>query len=158
MLKVLFTIVATALIAGCAATYSAPDAPRSANVSRKVSASQDQIMKAARQALVLEGYEIVSSDDVSGTLSTAQRNLHFTPAEANCGTTLGIDYLKDKRTDTSVAIGVVALNNMVTVHANVHGQYKPGAVDQNITLTCFSRGAVEATILDRIQELLAAKS
>lgn len=137
------------LIVSCAATYKQPTlvAPQ---ISASVSASKEKIMAAAKKVLVLEGFQITSIDDDAGIISTAPKNLHVTPAQADCGTTMGLDYLKDKRTTTRVAFGVIAEDGRVTVKASIEGEYKPGAVDQNITLTCISRGNIERDMLSKI--------
>jgi hypothetical protein len=66
---------------------------------------------------------------------------------------MGIDYLKDKRTTTRVAFGLIAEDAKVTVKANIEGEYKPGAVDQNITLTCVSRGLLERDMAAKISAM-----
>ncbi|MEO6968246.1 MAG: hypothetical protein ABI132_07315 [Rhodanobacteraceae bacterium] len=146
------TILAAAsalLLSSCAATYKAPDTT-TATTSVAVSASEADILRAAKQALVADGYQLTNSDDSAGVISTAPRDLHVTPSQVNCGTTMGIDYLKDKRTSTRVAFGIIAADHSLTVKANVQGEYKPGAVDQNITLTCVSRGVLEQDIISKI--------
>jgi hypothetical protein len=59
--------------------------------------------------------------------------------------------LKDNRTSTRVAYSVIVDEERVTVRANVEGEYKPGAVDQDITLTCNSRGQLEQQLLQKIR-------
>lgn len=142
-----------ALLSACAMTYKAPDTTASTNTV-SVSATKENILRAAKQALVVDGYQITNSDDSAGVISTAPTDLHVTPSEANCGTTMGIDYLKDKRTTTRVSFGIVAGEGSLTVKANIQGEYKPGAVDQDITLTCVSRGILEQGLIARITAAL----
>jgi hypothetical protein len=100
--------------------------------------------------LVTEGFQITSSDDSAGIVSTAPRDLRVTPEQADCGTTMGIDYLKDNRTATKVGFGVVAEEGKFMIKATIEGNYRPGAVDQNITLTCVSRGVLERALSGKI--------
>jgi hypothetical protein len=137
------------LLSACAATYKAPDTTATADTVI-VRGSKADILQAAKQALVVDGYQITNSDDSAGIISTAPTDLHVTPGQANCGTTMGIDYLKDKRTATRVSFGIVAGDGSLTVKANIQGEYKPGAVDQNITLTCVSRGVLEQALIAKI--------
>lgn len=147
-------IAALALVvSGCAATYAAPTAPNQTATS-KTSSTKAQVLVAARKALVSAGYQITSFDDAAGVISTAPRDLHVTPDQVNCGTTMGLDYLKDNRTTTRVAYGVIASDGQFEVRANIEGEYRPGAVDQNITLTCISRGTLDAAMAQQIRSFL----
>jgi hypothetical protein len=153
-MRLLIVVIACLWLAACAATYVQPTivAPRASDV---VTASKANVLRAARQVLVAEGYQLTGSDDAAGVVSTAPRNLRVTPEQADCGTTMGIDYLKDKRTATRVGFGVIAEDGKLTVKAIIEGEYKPGAVDQNITLTCVSRGLLERDMLTKIKAAVA---
>ncbi len=152
-LRVSPVVLVACVLAACAATYSAPSEPAQ-NASADVTSTRAQILIAARRSLVDAGYQITSSDDASGVISTAPRDLRITPAQADCGTTMGLDYLLDNRTDTQVSFGIIADDNHIDVRANVRAAYKPGAVDQNITLTCVSRGSLESDMITKIKERL----
>lgn len=134
---------------GCAMTYEAPRTTYQAAPTH-FAGSKAEILRASKLVLVAEGFQITSSDDSAGVISTAPKDLRLTPADADCGTTMGIDYLKDNRTTTRVAFGVIAEDSRLTIKANIEGEYKPGAVDQNITLTCVSRGVLERDMTTRI--------
>jgi hypothetical protein len=142
-------VITAVLLVGCAMTYEKP-VTQSATVSAPTKADKAQVIAAARKVFVREGFQILSADESSGTLSTATRNFRLSPEQADCGTTMGIDYLKDKRTTSRLAFGVVAEDGRLTVSTTIDGEYKPGAVDQNITLTCVSRGVVERDMLAKI--------
>lgn len=146
--------VIASLTVACAATYAPPTSitPR---VSASVPASKSRILRVAKKVLVMEGYQITSSDESAGIVSTALRNLRVTPQQADCGKTMGLDYLKDPRTATRVGFGVVAEEDKVTVNATIEGEYRPGAVDQNITLTCVSHGQLEKELISKITADLA---
>jgi len=140
------------VLGGCAATYVAPTA-RAPDTAMAIPGSQSELMAATKQALVTSGFQITSADDAAGTISTAPRAMRLTPAEANCGTTMGIDYLRDNRTSTTVAYGVVVKPNDVRVVATISGTYLPGNDVQSITLTCVSRGVLENQLLTQIAGL-----
>lgn len=142
-------ICACIALTGCAATYVAPTA-HAPDTSMSIPASQAALTSAAKQALIADGFQITSADAAAGTISTAPRALRLTPADANCGTTMGIDYLKDNRTSTTVAYGVIVRPGNVRVIATMSGTYLPGNDVQSITLTCVSRGVLEHQLLDRI--------
>jgi len=141
--------VISSLTVACAATYIQPTtvAPKT---SSSVAASKNDILSSAKRVLITEGFQITNSDDSAGIVSTAPRNLRVTPEQADCGTTMGLDYLKDKRTSTRVGFGVIVEDGRLTVKSTIEGEYKPGAMDQNITLTCVSRGQLENEILAKI--------
>ena len=138
------------MLTGCAATYKEP-ASVYQPLSASLGASKLEVLRGVKQALVLDGFQITNADDAVGVVSTAPRNFRLTPAQADCGTTMGIDYLKDNRTDTKLAYGVLVADGRVTIRTTIEGQYKPGAVDQNITLSCVSRGGLERDLLAKIR-------
>lgn len=137
------------VITGCAATYQKPTSQRPA-VSAPTTAAANQIIATARKVLVSEGYQVLSADEASGTASSALRTLRLSPNEADCGTTMGLDYLKDNRTTTRVAYGIIAEPGRVSVAATIEGEYRPGSVSQDMALSCVSRGVLERALLDRI--------
>src|ERR1700742_2524791 len=108
------------ILSGCAATYQAPQAAAQ-NASAPYKASVADALKAARRALVSAGYQITASDDASGTISTAPRDLHVTPMQADCGTTMGLDYLMDNRPSTRFAYGVIVDAKSILVQSTVQG-------------------------------------
>jgi len=112
--------------------------------------SKAEIMAKAKRTLLLDGFQIASSDDQAGYISTAIKNWKLTPDQADCGTTMGIDYLKDNRTKTEVAFNVIVDEQEIRIRSNIQGEYKPGAVDQNITLTCVSKGSIEKILVQKI--------
>jgi len=145
------TLVFIALLAfaGCAATYSPPEAVAS-QVSISVSAPKIAVLRAAKQVLVADGFQITGSDDEAGVISTAPRDLRVGPEQANCGTTMGLDYLRDVRTSTRVGMGVVVHDGHLTARATIEGAYRLGDLTQDITLTCVSRGILEQIVLEKI--------
>ena len=146
-----FVILAlAALVAGCAGTYARPKTPIQTTSAGVPGKSKVEILIGAPRALVGNGYQITAFDDAAGVISTAPRDLRITPELADCGTTMGIDYLKDIRTTTRVAFGIIASEGRLEVKANIEGEYKPGSTIQNITLTCVSRGALDQEMLQKV--------
>ncbi len=154
LMRVATVCVSVAIVAACAMTYEAPTAV-APKVSQPVKATEKAIMDAAEQVLVSDGYQITYTNGAAGIISTAPRDLHVTPEQASCGTTMGIDYLMDKRTKTTVAFGVLAENNHVSIKATIQGSYRPGDPTEDITLTCVSRGVLESQLMNQITAALA---
>lgn len=142
-------IAASFLFASCAVTYDKPTAIEPVT-SVTMKAETAAILRAAKQTLALDGYQITTLDDSAGIIITAPRPVKITPEQADCGTTMGIDYLLDKRTATRAAINIVVVDRQMTVKAIIAAEYKPGDVVQDITLQCVSRGVIEKDIANRI--------
>lgn len=137
------------LLTGCAMNYKPPTA-LSPMATQRFNHSKSEMFAAARRALVVDGYQIISADLTSGTISTASRDQRVKPDIADCGTTMGIDYLLDNRTTTQVGMGVIVYDSEINVRASIRGEYKPGSVSQDITLTCVSKGRLERDMLQKI--------
>lgn len=135
---------------GCAATYKQPEiaAP---DTFLNITGSQLSLLQAAKRVLVSQGFQITNSDDAAGVISTTPKDIRLTPDLADCGTTMGIDYLKDNRTSSKVGYGVVATDNRIILKANLSANYLPGEVTQGITLSCVSRGVLERDMLAMIR-------
>ncbi len=138
-----------AALGACAVTYAPPIALSPSAVER-FSQPRGIVFNAAKRALVADGYQITNIDEPSGVISTAPRDLRLDSATADCGTTLGLDYLKDNRTSTKVAMGIVVYNAEMEAKANVQGEYKPGSASQDITLSCVSRGVLEREMIHKV--------
>jgi hypothetical protein len=157
LMKRLLAIAPMLFVVACAMTYQSPKtiAPETGLLFQN---SKVAVFKAAQQVLVAEGYQITNANEASGIISTAPRTLRLTPEQADCGTTMGIDYLKDNRTSTWVAFGVIVEERKLTVRANIQGEYKPGQSGiQNITFSCVSRGTLEKSLLDKIMAAAGSK-
>ncbi|OTG79757.1 hypothetical protein B9T33_11510 [Acinetobacter sp. ANC 5054] len=137
-------------LTACATTYKAP-MTLNQSASEQVVGTKEQIFKAAQRALAINGEQIMSANVEAGVISTAARDLRLTPLQADCGTTMGIDYLKDNRTSTKVAYNILIDNGSLDVRTTLQGDYKVGDVTQNITLTCVSRGVFEQQMIQKIK-------
>ncbi len=146
------TVMSATLLAACAATY-APPKITPVDVTRSSSASRSDLLRAARQVLASEGFQIASADEASGVVSTLPRRMRVTPDQADCGTNIGVEnaYLRDGRTQTSLAVNVIAADRRLTVRASVDAFYAPGgSVMQPVTLQCVSKGAIESELAAKI--------
>ncbi len=154
-MKLIKTIAFTTLLSliGCAATYT-PPVSITPDMNHNISGSQAALLRAAKQVLVASGFQITNTDDSAGVISTASRDIHLTPELADCGTTMGLDYLKDNRTSSKIGYGVLVSDNQITIKANMSATYLPGNDTQSITLTCISRGILESELLAKISKLV----
>jgi len=140
-----------ALLVGCAATYAPPTGVSPA-VSVNTVAPRTEILRATKQVLVAEGYQIGAFDDASGIISTAPREVRVSPEHADCGANVGVEnaYLKDSRTRTLLGIGVIIKENTLQIRANIDASYRVGSQMQDMTLICVSRGLLEHELVDKI--------
>lgn len=153
MKNTLLTALIAATLTGCAMTYKQPDT-LATTFSKPLPASKQSILAAAKRTLIDDGYQLTYADADAGIISTAPRNFRITPAQADCGTTMGIDYLKDNRTSSRLGYGISATEGAITIKANIESEYKPGDTLQNITLSCVSRGMLEAELFSKISAAL----
>ena len=151
-MKIAIAATAALIISGCAATYKAPETEARAE-SARISATKEVLMQATKAVLVMEGYQITNSDDAAGVISTSKFAQKLSPVDADCGTTLGIDYLKDNRTTNTVAIGAIVADGVVTLRTSIEGYYAPQATH----LGCASRGVIEKRLLQKIASQVGAK-
>lgn len=149
-------IVSMLLLSGCAATYAPPQSS-DLTASATIPKSKSEILTAARQVIVSQGYQITAFDDRAGIISTAPRNVKIGVDEADCGSTMGINYLWDNRTTTRVGFGVIGSDGKLEVRANIEGEYRPGSAVQDLTLSCRSKGVLDRDMLQRIQTALASQ-
>lgn len=150
MMKTIATALAAAVgLAGCAATYEPPKITP-ATFSAKIDKPKGEIFAAVKRVLVLDGYRILSSDEGAGVISTARRRMRMTEADTDCGTTLGLPYIRDKRTITNIGVGVVVSARGLIITVNIEGEYLKGQVTQGIALKCVSKGRIEQSLGDKI--------
>lgn len=136
-----WTVIVAALAAtGCAATYEVPQVVAQRHAVEH-GGGQAAVKAAAVRVMLSRGYQITGDGD--GYVSTAPKKTKLTPAEADCGTTMGLDYLKDGRTAAQVAVNVVVDGRMLSVAVTITAQYLPGDVAQGVNLQCVSRGVIE---------------
>jgi hypothetical protein len=153
MKKIIYIAALSIIAIGCAATYSPPISLAQSKIER-IDRPKMDIFQAAERALAAGGYQITHADQGSGVISTAPRDLRLQPEIADCGTTMGLDYLLDNRTSTRVAYSIIIHDGRIEIKSNVQGDYRPGAVDQDMTLTCVSRGQLESEMLQKVKSEL----
>lgn len=144
----LITMISTSTFA---IGYKPPEG-ESKSVHQDIQTTKEQIFKASKRALALDGYQITGSDLDAGLVSTASKDYRLTPDQANCGKAMGIDYLKDKRTKTTVAYNIIFDNNSVDIKSNIQGEYKVGSTTFDVTLTCLSKGVIENDLAEKIKQ------
>jgi len=142
-------IASLVLIGGCSTTYQAPSTD-SQHFSGQHDSDKKAVIEKAKKILLMDGYQIQSASNTEGYISTSYKNWKLSPEQASCGSTMGIDYLKDNRTKTEVAINIIVDEETLSVRSNIKGEYKPGTVSQDITLTCVSNGVIESDIAEQI--------
>jgi len=145
-MKIISSIALLSLfIAGCALTYSPPEGSF-APVSRVHSANTENLINKAKNIIASEGFAIQVFDKSGGFMSTAGRDIKLSKDEADCGTTMGINYLSDNRTRTKLAINVFVDDNQIKISAIIEGFYGP----QDTSLKCISKGLIEKRFLGKI--------
>lgn len=147
-------LIPSALLAGCAVTYVPPVATGSNLVTEVIIASKHELIVASQKALALRGDQIQSVNESLGIISTQAQNIKLNPDLADCGKTMGLDYLKDNRTSSKVHFNIILDNNKVSVKAIPSAEYKVGAIDQDMNLTCVSKGVLERRLLADIKQSL----
>lgn len=144
----LISIVSLSLIS-CAATYEAPTL-QPQDFTRSINGSQATIFSATKKALIFDGYQIATSDQEAGVISTDKKLLKLTEQDCDCGTTMGLPYIKDNRTSTHVTIGLVITDNQITIKPTIEGDYLKGHTSQSIEMVCISTGRIEQALFDKI--------
>ena len=150
-MKRILIVVFAVTVLGCATTYKPPILSPTEFVGN-VQGSREGLLKVTKQVLAMEGFQIQNSDDGSGTISTSFRQKRLNEQYCDCGTTLGLPYIKDKKTVTSVALGIVVDENKIIIKANIAGEYlKNVDAVQSIAFDCVSTGLLEKEIFEKVQ-------
>lgn len=152
MEKLRHAVVGVLLVAGlggCTVTSEAP-AIISEYFALEHFSSKQEVLSKARQALLLDGFQILSADLEAGYISTSPKNWKLTPEQASCGANKGMDFLEDNHTKTEVAFNVVVDDKAVIVRSNIQGEYLPEEPAQDLTLNCVSRGVIEVEMVKKI--------
>lgn len=148
-MKKLLILPLALTLSSCAFNYKAPIGE---SKSAKSSISRDMFSKSKR-TLVLNGYKLNLADKQEGLLATNYKVLDVKPEHADCGKTMGLDYLKDNRTKTEIAFTIELQNKTIEVKSDIRAEYRPsgiGGTAQGINLTCISKGVLERKLLNKI--------
>ncbi|HPR53423.1 MAG TPA: hypothetical protein PLU81_16645 [Deltaproteobacteria bacterium] len=153
LLRVSIIVFFHLVLTGCAVTYKMPTASYEP-IKENISGSHEDLFNTSIKVLYSEGYQIIHSDIHTGTITTAKRNIKLSAQECDCGTTLGLPYIKDTRTQTQISLCLAIENNLIVVNADITGNYNVGKIEQDRPLTCVSTGLIERGILQKVQDKL----
>jgi hypothetical protein len=147
-------------LAACASTDStlpsySPSTEVPGSYTHEFDATRDQIMTAAKRAIVSRGYSVADWDPASGTLTTHAIRRRLDPEVADCGTLEGVgNGLASDRTKSRLYVGIVARDGAAAIHATIEAEYRvPGLMDY-LALDCVSSGVVEARVAEAIRAQL----
>ncbi len=149
MLSRTIALTISATLAGCTVNYK-PPITTYAPTAIPIAKTKTELLATAKRTLVSEGWQITTADADAGVLTTQLRTLRLTPADADCGTTMGIDYLKDNRTTSKVGVNILIDDGHLMVKSIIESEYRPGDVTQDMALTCVSRGTIERKVANAI--------
>lgn len=134
-------------LTGCVVAY------KPSEVANKNYVAMSSDMKASlseiKNQLVLDGFSLSVVGD--GVISTLPKRSELSVEDADCGTTMGIDYLKDPRTLEYVAINVLAANGRVTIVTDINAEYLPNNAINGMKMRCMSRGTIESKLLSLVK-------
>ena len=147
-------------LAACASTGStlpsySPSTDVPGSYTHEFDATRDQIMTAAKRAIVSRGYSVADWDPASGTLTTHAIRRRLEPDVADCGTLEGVgNGLASDRTKSRLYVGIVARDGAAAIHATIEAEYRiPGLMDY-LALDCVSSGVVEQRVAEAIRAQL----
>lgn len=101
-----------------------------------------------RQRLEQQGFKISNFDEDEQSLSTEPKAWKLTAAQADCGKSIGIPYLKDRRARTWVTASIRKATEGFELRIKITGQYD--VVPKPKALVCRSLGSVESDIANAI--------
>ena len=111
------------------------------------------LFKKAVKVLALEGYSISNSDAENGIITTNGRQLTLKKEDCSCKVKAkGIDYIRDKRTVTTVTVSIIISEGEVIVKTAIAGEYLKGDAADGRTMECISKGTIENKLLSAICE------
>ncbi len=145
----LLIVLLSAMFAGCAATYKAPEMTP-LKIEETVNGSKVKLFVAAKKVLINEGFAIKYSDENTGTISTSPKTVKLDNTMANCGTTAGVPALSSLKISGKIALDLVTDTNKVSITASVYGD----DVRRNADVTCISTGTLEKDLIQKMQDRL----
>ncbi|HEX4263446.1 MAG TPA: hypothetical protein VH597_03830 [Verrucomicrobiae bacterium] len=148
-MKSALLIIPFLFLLGCASADKSPQIqPR--EVTASVTGDKSMVFKKALFALFQDGYSIASSDESSGFISTQRRQMALTPTDVDIGSTMGIDYMKDKRTTVYVTVTIQVRDGSAVIRTGVDAEYLPNDPVYGKHMTGVSRGTIENRIASLI--------
>ena len=153
-IKRFILILITLLSFGCGAVQYSPPTIQPVSVTSSVTATKSELFLASKKVLILEGFQIANMDQELGLISTNEKQMKLTTTDVDCGRTMGIPYIKDKRTITRVSVIIECNDNSINVKCNITGEYGKGWGEgsslSGIDLTCVSKGTIDNILKDKI--------
>jgi hypothetical protein len=147
MNKIAIILTSIIAVSSCAMTYKKPSTKAQAYTFQTSSVSET--LERVKFLLLKDGYSISSSG--VDFISTTTKPVKLTPLDADCGTTMGIDYLKDNRTVTKVSISVFKNSKSeLEIKANITGEYLTSNTSQSVSMSCVSKGTLEKNMISSI--------
>jgi hypothetical protein len=114
--------------------------------------TRDEIMAAAKRAIVSRGYAVADWDPASGTLTTHAIRRRLEPAVADCGQLEGVgNGLASERTKSRLYVGIVARDGAAAISATIEAEYRIPELMDYLALDCVSSGVVEARTAEAIR-------
>lgn len=142
---ILSAVLCSGLIA-CSSTYQAPNTTQKTSITFEHNVPDKKVLvKRLIRAFAEFGYQVGYVDEGSGLISIKEKKVKLTPKEANCGTTFGLDYLKDDRVESEVSFNLIVNDSSIDVTAHISSYYRP----QETALKCVSKGVIERQIIER---------
>jgi len=134
---------------GCAVTYQQPSLKPS-SVIIKHNSTRSAIFSQTKLVLVSNGLTISYIDEANGIIQTESNNVDLDESDCDCGSTMGLDYIQDNRTNTTVSYHIIIDDKTIAVKANIEGDYLKGDPTQGIQLVCVSTGKLENEMINKI--------
>ena len=117
---------------------------------RKVEAKQAAIYDAAMAAIVAAGYQVALTDRDRGLISTNRQTLSLTEEETDCGSSSGLAFIEDERTQTHVSLKVRAEDGGIWILARIDGEFVTSKIGGGSPLDCVSTGRIEENLADQV--------
>lgn len=142
----------SAHLIGCA---SGPTRPEKIDNKRTLNVSFDHVWTNALQTLASDGYPVQTSNKEAGIITTGKLATRPDTSVVDCGTYMGLPYIKDHRTVTSIGYSILLKNlgnnkTSAVVNTNIDATFQAGSNTKN--LTCFSQGKLEAELLNKLSQ------
>ncbi len=149
-------VIFVAFLSGCAAGPIITQKPYLS----QINGSKEAIYSAAIQILTESGYQIQNSDKENGLITTLSRDVKLTEDQCDCGTGMGIPYMKDKRTVTTVTLGLSVGTNRLIISPTVKGRMVIGTLDStnDKQLECVTTGQYEQDLFQKIVQRFSSGS
>jgi hypothetical protein len=118
----------------------------------ELDATRDEIMTAAKRAIVARGYAVADWDPASGTLTTHAIRRRLEPTVADCGQLEGVgNGLASERTKSRLYVGIVARDGAAAISTTIEAEYRIPELMDYLALDCVSTGVIEARTAEAIR-------